>query len=93
MLPCDPVNHLADDITDHTHEWHAYDCAHEAPQAAEEQDGKHNPESRQSGGIAKELRSDNISVNLLEDYDIYEKYHAMQRILKQKQQGRGPQTE
>ena len=44
---------LFDDIVDDREERDADDHAHEAPQAAEQQDGEQHPETGQAGGVAR----------------------------------------
>lgn len=56
-------------VVDHGKQRHAYDHAHKTPQAAKQQNGKQHPEAGESGGVAQDLGSDHIAVQLLEDKD------------------------
>ena len=73
---------------DHDEHRHAQQHADEAEQAAAEQDGEHDPETVNAGGIAKDLRADDIAVDLLQDDDENDVNQALHRRDEQNDQRR-----
>ena len=68
---------LFDDIVDNGEQRHTHDHAHKAPQAAEQQDGEQHPEAGKAGGVAQDLGSDDVAVQLLQNQH---EQHEPQRL-------------
>ena len=60
------IDLLGQHAVQHGKQRHADHHAREAHHAAEQQNGEHDPEARQSGGVAEDFRSEDIAVKLLQ---------------------------
>ena len=74
---------LFDHVVDDGKERHTNDHAHKAPQAAEQQDGEQHPEAGQTRGVAQDLGSDDVAVQLLQDQDEEDEPEGLDGILDQ----------
>ena len=88
VVPAQAVeDELPDDVIDDRKERNTDDHADEAPQTAEKQDGKQDPEAGKAGGVAEDLRADDVAVQLLQDQDEEDEPDGLDRVLDQNQQG------
>ena len=78
---------LLEHIVDDCEERHTDDHAHKAPQAAEQQDGKQHPEAGKAGGVAQNLRPDDVAVHLLQDQNEQDEPERLDGVLDEDEQG------
>ena len=64
-------------VEHHRRQRHSDDHAHKAPQSAEEQDGKQDPEAGKPSGVPQDLGAQDVSVKLLEYQDQPHKIQAL----------------
>ena len=84
---------LLDDVVDDGKQRHAHDHAHEAPQPAKQQDGEEHPEAGKSGGVAQDLRADDVAVQLLEHQNEEHEPEGLDGTLDEDEQGGGDRTD
>ena len=78
---------LFDDIIDNGEQRHAHDHAHKAPQTAKQQDGEQHPEAGKAGGVAKDLGSDDVAVQLLQNQHEQHEPQRLDGVLDEDEQG------
>ena len=83
-----PVDNTLDDIVDHCKGGHTHEHSRESEQSTSQKDGENNPESGKPCTVAKDLRSNEIAVQLLQKKDKDNKIHTLQRICEHDQEGR-----
>ena len=82
-----PIQHqLFHDIVDHGEHRHADQNADKSEKPAEHSDGKQYPEAGKSGAVCQQVRSQDVSVKLLENDDKNDEPHAFDRVAHQDQQ-------
>ena len=84
---------LFDDVVDNGEQRHANDHAHKAPQAAKQQDGEQYPEAGKAGGVAKNLGSDDVAVQLLQNQYEQHEPQRLDGVLDENEQGGGNGTD
>ena len=84
---------LLDDVVDDGKQRHAHDHAHEAPQTAEQQDGEQHPEAGKAGGVAQDLGSDDVAVQLLQNQHEQHEPQRLDGALDEDEQGGGDGTD
>ena len=77
------LEHIVDDCE----ERHTDDHAHKTPQAAEQQDGEQHPEAGKAGGVAQNLRPDDVAVHLLQNQNEQDEPERLDGVLDEDEQG------
>ena len=94
IVPVQTVDHqFFEDVVDDSKQGHADDHAHKAPQTAEEQDGKQHPEAGKTGGIAQDLGSDDVAVQLLQHQNKQDEPQCLDGVLDEDEQCGGDGTD
>ena len=83
------ANNFGDRIVQHCKQRHTDSHAGKAEHAAEQQDGKHNPEARQAGRVAQNLGAEDVAVKLLQGKDKQHKIYRLHRADDHDQDGAG----
>ena len=78
---------LFDDVVDNGKQRHTHDHAHKAPQAAKQQNGEQYPEAGKTGGIAQNLGSDDVAVQLLQNQHEQHEPQRLDGVLDEDEQG------
>ena len=74
-----PVDQRAEQVVKDRKQRYADDHSHKAPQGAEPQNGKHDPDGRQAHGISEDLRAQEVPVKLLQHDHIDEENDSLDR--------------
>ena len=74
------VDEFGDNGINHCHQRNTEDHAGQAEEAAENNDGDQNPQSIKAGCVAKDLRTDNVSVKLLDNDNNQNEPYGFRRI-------------
>ena len=71
----------------------SFSSIHKAPQAAKQQDGEQYPEAGKAGGVAKNLGSDDVAVQLLQNQYEQHEPQRLDGVLDENEQGGGNGTD